>query len=231
MLQPKDLRGPPLAPSPCPTSLATGRSSDRRTLRICSKFWVRRFLSARERRGGSAEASEVGTRKKGKLESGRGKLGACIPKNRGQTPGSRGAEPEHLNPSSSGGAPTDANSCGDSASESSRNQKHEVGIPWGEAVGFSAVRKLQTLHPGWEPGSLPSRASHPHPRHSCPFPLPPAGNPIPGQIPDLSVRGSTHQVIRHRRAPRSPFQNFSTLLPPPSICETNIFLQRAAPES
>ena len=87
-------------------------------------------------------------RKKGKLEPGRGKLSAYIPKNRGQTPGSWGAGPECLNSSLSGGAPTSASCCSDSASESSRNQKHEVGISWGEARGFSAVQKPHILHPG-----------------------------------------------------------------------------------
>lgn len=52
-------------------------------------------MIAGERRGG-AKASEVGMRKKGKLEPGRGKLGAYIPKNRGQTPGSWGAGPDGI---------------------------------------------------------------------------------------------------------------------------------------
>lgn len=47
----RDLRGPPPAPPPCPTSLATGRSFDQKTSRICSKCWVRRFSSAGEKRG------------------------------------------------------------------------------------------------------------------------------------------------------------------------------------
>ena len=102
-----------------------------------------------DRRGEKSGCRGIGGGyEKGKLEPRRGKLGAYIPKNRGQTPGSWGAGPEYLNPSFSGGAPTGASCCGDSASESSRNQKHEVGISWGGARGFSAVQKLYTLRPG-----------------------------------------------------------------------------------
>ena len=132
---------------------------------------------------GRAEASEVGMRKKGKLEPGRGKLSAYIPKNRGQTPGSWGAGPECLNPSLSGGAPTSASCCSGSASESSRN---EVGVSWGEARGFSVVQKLHILHPG----SLPSRAPGGTPAS---FPFAPCGEPnLRGQIPDLFAAGSAH---------------------------------------
>lgn len=97
-------RGPPPASPPCPTSLATGRLSGPKTSRICSKCWVRRFLSAEEQRG-DVGGLGGGREEEGALEAGRGGLGARIPKERGRAPWLRGAGSGHRSPVSPAGLP------------------------------------------------------------------------------------------------------------------------------
>lgn len=146
------------------------------------------------------------------LESGRGRLGSCIPKKMGQTPGSRGIGPGRLNPAFSGWAPTDASSCGDSACESSRNQKHEVGIPWVGWVGSLQFGSCKPCIQAWIPTQL--RPSETFQSPSPCLPPPCAGLHPPSDPPP--------------QAPSSSFLSpsvLSTLLPPVPICETDILLQ------
>lgn len=162
MLQQGDIRELPPAPPPCPTSLATGRSSDRKTSRICSKCWVRKFQAPSRGEGAGVLGGGYG---KERVWAGirEWEAGHLHLQERGHTPGSPGVGLGHLNPAFSGKAPTNASSCSDSACESGRNQKHKVGIPWGGEGGLCALQKLQTLHSGREPGSLPHQAPWRHP--------------------------------------------------------------------
>lgn len=218
VLQWKDLKGPPLAPPPCPTSLVTGKSSDRRTSRICSKCWVRRFLIARER-GEGAEASEVGMRRKEAGTRAIGKLGAYIPKNRGQTAGSWGARPDGIpksffSPAGRPPVPAAAVTQPLNQVETRSTRSVSLGVRQGVLRCSEATHCVQAeclgLYPTEPPGGIPA---------SFPFaPLQVTQSPGADSLPlclGFCLLGDPSQ-----QGPQIPFcfpfQNFSTV-PPPTL--------------
>lgn len=147
MLQWKDLRGPLPAPPPCPTSSGNWKIIRSENFEDLLKVLGKEIFDRQREEG--CRGIGGGYEKEREAEPGRGKRAPTSPRIGARRSGSWGAGPDGIPKSFFlRRTPTGASCCGDSASESSRNQKHEVGISWGEARGFSAVQKLHTLRPG-----------------------------------------------------------------------------------